>query len=96
MLMVWYCRHKIDFTPHPGVSAFEKGGNNKGVMYQMNPLPNWGPAMRAKTTTHVPKGSTSGGGAVAEKRSGEVLEKEEPKKVRTGEGGAEEEEAFNG
>jgi len=42
-------RHKIDFTPHPGVTIFEKGSSGKVVMYQMNPLPNWGPGTKAKT-----------------------------------------------
>jgi hypothetical protein len=40
-------RHTIDFTPHPEANKLEKG--EKVVYYQTNPLPNWGPAARART-----------------------------------------------
>ncbi|WVF71628.1 N2,N2-dimethylguanosine tRNA methyltransferase [Kwoniella sp. CBS 6097] len=50
--------HTIDFTPHPDV-ALERTG--KETFYQLNPLPNWGPAPRAKSiqvtiTTTTPEG----------------------------------------
>ncbi|WWD02810.1 N2,N2-dimethylguanosine tRNA methyltransferase [Kwoniella europaea PYCC6329] len=38
--------HTIDFTPHPDASLERTG---KETFYQINPLPNWGPAPRAKS-----------------------------------------------
>ncbi|WWC89490.1 N2,N2-dimethylguanosine tRNA methyltransferase [Kwoniella dendrophila CBS 6074] len=38
--------HKIDFTPHPEALVERTG---KETFYQVNPLPNWGPAPRAKS-----------------------------------------------
>lgn len=38
--------HTIDFTPHPDASLERQG---KETFYQVNPLPNWGPAPRAKS-----------------------------------------------
>ncbi|GMK57270.1 hypothetical protein CspeluHIS016_0401040 [Cutaneotrichosporon spelunceum] len=38
--------HTIDFTRHPDAKDFEKP--EKTVLYQLNPLPGWGPAARAK------------------------------------------------
>ncbi|WVW83725.1 N2,N2-dimethylguanosine tRNA methyltransferase [Kwoniella bestiolae CBS 10118] len=38
--------HTIDFTPHPDASLERTG---KETFYQVNPLPNWGPAPRAKS-----------------------------------------------
>jgi tRNA (guanine26-N2/guanine27-N2)-dimethyltransferase len=45
-------RHTIDLTPHPDASKLEKG--EKVVYYQANPLPNWGPAARARTVKAGP------------------------------------------
>ncbi|WRT66207.1 N2,N2-dimethylguanosine tRNA methyltransferase [Kwoniella shivajii] len=38
--------HTIDFTPHPDASLERTG---KETFYQINPLPNWGPAPKAKS-----------------------------------------------
>ncbi|BEI84117.1 hypothetical protein CcaverHIS002_0407210 [Cutaneotrichosporon cavernicola] len=38
--------YTIDFTRHPDAKDFEKP--EKTVLYQLNPLPGWGPAARAK------------------------------------------------
>ncbi|WVQ82169.1 N2,N2-dimethylguanosine tRNA methyltransferase [Cryptococcus sp. DSM 104549] len=38
--------HTIDFTPHPD-AVLERTG--KETFYQINPMPNWGPAPRAKS-----------------------------------------------
>ena len=45
-------RHAIDLTPHPDANKLDKG--DKVVYYQTNPLPNWGPAARAKTVKAGP------------------------------------------
>ncbi|WVR07192.1 N2,N2-dimethylguanosine tRNA methyltransferase [Kwoniella sp. DSM 27419] len=39
-------QHTVDFTPHPDASLERTG---KETFYQINPLPNWGPAPRAKS-----------------------------------------------
>lgn len=47
-----FISHTIDFTLHPGAAAVigkAKGKEEKLVRYQTNPLPNWGPAPRAKS-----------------------------------------------
>lgn len=38
--------HTVDYTLNPGAKAFDK--QDKTVLYQRNPLPNWGPGSRAK------------------------------------------------
>ena len=47
-----YIRTTVDFTVHPDAAAVIAKGKSKDeklVRYQTNPLPNWGPAARAKT-----------------------------------------------
>ncbi|OXM81975.1 N2,N2-dimethylguanosine tRNA methyltransferase [Cryptococcus neoformans Bt63] len=62
--------HTIDFTPHPDASLERQG---KETFYQVNPLPNWGPAPRAKS--------------LGEKRKAEVdAENDEADAVIGGEG----------
>ncbi|WVQ99259.1 N2,N2-dimethylguanosine tRNA methyltransferase [Kwoniella sp. CBS 9459] len=73
--------HTIDFTPHPDV-ALERTG--KETFYQLNPLPNWGPAPRAKSiqvtiTTTTPEG----------KRKIEQVEVDADGVVETADGGIE-------
>lgn len=53
--MTWVLRlysannsHTIDFTPHPDAKRFDNKAAQKVVLYQENPLPNWGPGSRAK------------------------------------------------
>jgi len=50
-------RHTVDFTAHADISKFEKG--EKVVFYQVNPLPNWGPAARAITVKKDTKATGS-------------------------------------
>lgn len=38
--------HEVDLTLNPEAKSFEKP--EKTVLYQLNPLPGWGPAARAK------------------------------------------------
>ena len=80
--------HEIDFTPHPGMSAFEKG--DKVVFYQENPLPNWGPAARARNTKAGEKATDDGEGAA--KRKADALGEREEKRAKVSNG---EEEATN-
>jgi len=88
-------RHTVDFTAHADISKFEKG--EKVVFYQVNPLPNWGPAARAITIKKDTKATGSvqldEGKRKAEEPTGEVEAKkskvEEP--VKTAEEVAEEE-----
>jgi hypothetical protein len=73
-------------------------------MYQMNPLPNWGPATKARITSAV-RGKAGGQGQgqgqghnvaeVTEKRVGEGLEKDEGKKPKVAEDMTGEEEVLN-
>lgn len=73
--------YTIDFTPHPDASLERQG---KETFYQVNPLPNWGPAPRAKSLGEKRKADVDaendeadaiGGEAV--KRTKVVVEEEE-------------------
>jgi tRNA (guanine26-N2/guanine27-N2)-dimethyltransferase len=68
-------RHKIDFTPHADVSKFEKG--EKVVFYQVNPLPNWGPASRAITIKKDSKSMDSGTADDGKRKAEEPVEQNE-------------------
>ncbi|BEJ14874.1 hypothetical protein CspHIS471_0406410 [Cutaneotrichosporon sp. HIS471] len=79
--------HTIDFTRHPDAKDFEKP--EKTVLYQLNPLPGWGPAARAKDikTSKVVDGK---------KRKTEEVSEQEAKKAKVDEEtGVDEEAAVN-
>ncbi|KAK8864245.1 N2,N2-dimethylguanosine tRNA methyltransferase [Kwoniella newhampshirensis] len=62
--------HKIDFTPHPDASLERSG---KETFYQLNPLPNWGPAPKAKSIQVSQE---------AKRKAGDVEEIEEDAEVK--------------
>ncbi|CAK9786160.1 TRM-domain-containing protein [Cutaneotrichosporon oleaginosum] len=78
--------HTIDFTRHPDSKAFEKP--EKTVLYQLNPLPGWGPAARAKDLKSKQ--------IEDKKRKSEEVSELEAKKAKVGEAKDEEEAALNG
>lgn len=61
--------HEIDFSHHRDLAKFDK--EEKVVYYQENPLPNWGPASRAK---NVKQGDANGSVADAIKMASAVAE----------------------
>ncbi|WWD17458.1 N2,N2-dimethylguanosine tRNA methyltransferase [Kwoniella shandongensis] len=76
--------HKIDFTPHPDASLERSG---KETFYQVNPLPNWGPAPRAKSIQV---------GQEAKRKAGEIVDElEEEEDAETKKARLDEEAAMN-
>ncbi|KAL7421561.1 RNA methyltransferase tRNA(m5U54)methyltransferase [Cryptotrichosporon argae] len=85
--------HTVDFTPHADTSKFDRP--DKGaVFYQTNPLPNWGPAQRAKNIQADKRKSDAvdGGESGAAGDEGSKKAKVEAEAV---ESGADEEDAIN-
>ncbi len=81
------CSNTIDFTRHEDTKAFDKP--EKTVLYQLNPLPGWGPAARAKDI----KASKQ---VDEKKRKSEEVSEQEAKKAKVdGEVEADEEAAMN-
>ncbi|WVQ77202.1 N2,N2-dimethylguanosine tRNA methyltransferase [Cryptococcus sp. DSM 104548] len=63
--------HEINFEPHPDASLDRQG---KETFYQINPLPNWGPAPRAKS---IYEHGANGKRKAAEQEGEEVVQEEE-------------------